>query len=163
MNTTLGNRIAMFRKQRKMTQDELAERLGLSSQAVSKWENDLSCPDIMLLPELARLLETTVDELLTGEHVPQTRLVPEKERKKPEDMLLRICMDTEDGDRLRVNLPLPLVRMGMAMNGMGIQMNGSKALEQLDVEQILQLADSGVMGKLVEMESGGDRIEVWVE
>ena len=52
---TLGNRIALYRKQNNYTQEELASKLNVSSQAVSKWENDLSIPDISLLIDLANL------------------------------------------------------------------------------------------------------------
>ena len=61
---TLGKRIAMLRKEKGLTQEQLAEKVGVSAQAVSKWENDVSCPDITLLPLLADLLGVTVDELL---------------------------------------------------------------------------------------------------
>jgi|GEM_PF-6583186 len=47
MANTLGSRIGEFRKKKGITQDQLAEYIGVSSQAVSKWENDLSCPDIL--------------------------------------------------------------------------------------------------------------------
>ena len=47
-----------------MTQEQLAERMGVSAQAVSKWENNLSCPDISVLPELAEVFGISVDELL---------------------------------------------------------------------------------------------------
>ncbi len=50
METTLGIRIAEQRRKRDLTQDQLAEKMGVSPQAVSKWENDLCCPDISLLP-----------------------------------------------------------------------------------------------------------------
>lgn len=62
--TTMGKRIALLRKEKGMTQEQLAEKLGVSSQAVSKWENDISCPDIALLPLLASTLGISVDELL---------------------------------------------------------------------------------------------------
>lgn len=61
---TLGKRIAMLRKEKGLTQEQLAEKVGVSAQAVSKWENDVSCPDITLLPLLADILGVTVDELL---------------------------------------------------------------------------------------------------
>ena len=47
MNKTLGARIAELRKEKGLTQEELAKQLGISSQAVSKWEKDISCPDII--------------------------------------------------------------------------------------------------------------------
>ena len=54
MNETIGNRIAKYRKEKGFTQESLAEQLGVSAQAVSKWENDASCPDINLLPQLCK-------------------------------------------------------------------------------------------------------------
>lgn len=64
MEETLGKRIAAHRKRLKMTQDQLAEQLGVTAQAVSKWENNLSCPDIGILPQLAAIFGTSVDSLL---------------------------------------------------------------------------------------------------
>ena len=61
---TMGKRIADLRKQKGMTQEQLAQQLGVTAQAVSKWENDLSCPDISILPQLAEVLGVTTDELL---------------------------------------------------------------------------------------------------
>ena len=66
MNTTLGKRIAALRHEKGLKQDELAEKLAVSPQAVSKWENDQTCPDISLLPHLAEILGVSVDELLSG-------------------------------------------------------------------------------------------------
>ncbi len=63
---TLGMRIAHFRKAKGYTQEEFSQLLGVTAQAVSKWENDLSCPDIMLLPKIAQLFEISTDELLGG-------------------------------------------------------------------------------------------------
>jgi len=64
MEQTLGNRIMENRKRLKLTQDQLAEKLGVTAQAVSKWENDQSCPDITMLPKLAEIFDTTTDALL---------------------------------------------------------------------------------------------------
>lgn len=61
---TLGERIKYHRKRLGMTQEQLAERMGVSAQAVSKWENNLSCPDISILPELAEVFDISLDELL---------------------------------------------------------------------------------------------------
>lgn len=66
MQESIGRRIAQRRLAKGMTQERLAREMGVSAQAVSKWENDLNYPDVTLLAPLARLLETTVDELLTG-------------------------------------------------------------------------------------------------
>ena len=64
MKKTLGTMIAELRKQHGMTQLELAEKMGVTDKAVSKWERDLSCPDINSLPDLAEILGVTVDDLM---------------------------------------------------------------------------------------------------
>lgn len=67
MNTeTVGKQIAFLRKAKGITQSELGERIGVSFQAVSKWERGETLPDITLLPDLAKILETTVDYILMG-------------------------------------------------------------------------------------------------
>ena len=68
MEQTLGQRIMQHRKRLGLTQDQLAEKLGVTAQAVSKCENDQSCPDINMLPKLAELFGTTTDALLG--HIP---------------------------------------------------------------------------------------------
>ena len=70
MEQTLGKRIVAHRKRLGMTQDKLAELLGVTAQAVSKWENDQSCPDITMLPKLAEVFGVSTDELLGLEKKP---------------------------------------------------------------------------------------------
>ena len=64
MEQTLGKRIMENRKRLGLTQDALAEKLGVTAQAVSKWENDQSCPDITTLPKLADIFGISTDALL---------------------------------------------------------------------------------------------------
>lgn len=61
---TLGEMIANLRKEKGMTQLELADKMGVTDKAVSKWERDLSCPDVNSIPQLAELLGVSVDELM---------------------------------------------------------------------------------------------------
>ena len=60
----INEQIAFLRKQKKITQEELAQALGVTNQSVSKWESGSNCPDIQLLPEIANYFEVSVDELL---------------------------------------------------------------------------------------------------
>ncbi len=62
----VGEQIAVLRKAKGITQNELGERIGVSFQAVSKWERGETLPDITLLPDLAKILETTTDYILLG-------------------------------------------------------------------------------------------------
>lgn len=61
---TLGAMIATLRKENSMTQQELADKLGVTDKAVSKWERNISCPDIATLPHLAEIFGVSVDELM---------------------------------------------------------------------------------------------------
>lgn len=64
MNKTMGQIITQYRKERGMTQKELAEHMNVTDKAVSKWERDLSCPDIHSVPKLAEALGVSVDDLM---------------------------------------------------------------------------------------------------
>ena len=61
---TFGNMVAVLRKERGMTQLELAEKMGVTDKAVSKWERDLSFPDVSSISKLAEILGVSVDELM---------------------------------------------------------------------------------------------------
>ena len=166
MNETLGRRIALCRKKKGMKQDELAEMLGVSPQAVSKWENDQTCPDISLLPQLAKILGVTVDELLSGKEEEEraaVRLVPEAERKDIKDMVLRIIVE-DGGDKVRVNLPVALIEVALELGMQMPQVSGNNALKNIDLAKIMELVHCGVMGNLVEVESSdGAVVSVFVE
>ena len=64
MKKTMGETIAELRKDRGMTQKELAEQMNVTDKAISKWERDLSCPDINSIPRLAEVLGVSVEELM---------------------------------------------------------------------------------------------------
>ena len=61
--SNIGERIAYYRRLNAMTQEELAQKVNVSTQAVSKWEQKITSPDIMLLPELASIFNISIDEL----------------------------------------------------------------------------------------------------
>ena len=65
MNLDFGNRIKSLRLSRSMTQEQLAQKLGVSAQAVSKWESGTNMPDILLLPDLSVIFGVTIDDLFT--------------------------------------------------------------------------------------------------
>lgn len=160
---TIGEKINDLRKQRNMTQDELAEKMGVSSQAVSKWEKDLSIPDLPVLLELSDFFHISLDDLVK-EKEDSVQLVPEGQRKDINEMLLRINIHTVKGDKVRVNLPLALVKIASQMDMEMLQFKGSEVLKTLDLKAIVAMIESGVVGKIVEVESSeGDIVEVTVE
>jgi transcriptional regulator with XRE-family HTH domain len=165
MDMTIGKRITLLRKEKGLTQEELATHMGVSPQAVSKWENDQTCPDISALPKLARLLGVTVDELLEGkQELAPVRLLPPEERKDIKDMMLRITVDSAQGDRVRVNLPIALVEVAMEIGMEMPQINGTDALKGVDMNKVLRLVREGLVGNLVEVDSAdGDKVRIFVE
>ena len=90
MKLLIGENIRNFRKKNDLTQEELANRLGVTYQSVSRWENGSTYPDLELLPAISEVLEVTVDELLG---MPQA----EKEKRALEtfDQLRRECMKSD--------------------------------------------------------------------
>ena len=165
MDMTIGKRIAHLRKEKGLTQEELAGHMGVSPQAVSKWENDQTCPDISALPKLAKLLGVSVDELLEGrENLPAVRVLPPEQRRDIKDMMLRITVDSAQGDRVRVNLPLALVEVAMEIGMEMPQVNGNEALKGIDLKKVLELVRLGCVGNLMEVDSAeGDKIRIFVE
>ncbi len=164
MANSIGTRIAEARKRKGLTQDQLAEAMGVSPQAVSKWENDISCPDITLLPQLADYFGISVDDLLRGPTALEAQIVPEEERKDFSKMMLRIHVLSAKGDKVKVNLPMPLLKTGLQI-GMNMETMGNyDALKDIDFEAILKMVENGVIGKLVEVETAdGDIVEIVVE
>ena len=166
MNTTLGKRIATLRREKALKQDELAEKLGVSPQAVSKWENDQTCPDISLLPLLAKILDVSIDELLSGKKTesPVIRILAENERKDIKDMMLRIVMTSADGDVARINLPLAIIEVALD-SGLSIsQFSGNEALKNVDLSKIMDMVKQGAIGNIVEFEDAdGDTVQLFVE
>lgn len=90
---TLGQSIRHYRKEKNMTQSELAKRLGVSVQAVSKWETDKGAPDLSLLVPLSRLLGMSVDLLLGGDRREEFEQRFQKELPWGEEFTLLVSLD----------------------------------------------------------------------
>ena len=78
----VGEFIKQKRKEKKLTQKELAEKLSITDRAISKWERGICCPDISILKELSSILEVSVNELLAGEEIEKL------EKEKTDDVLV---------------------------------------------------------------------------
>lgn len=160
---SLGEKIAMLRKAKGMTQEVLAEKCSVSAQAVSKWENDLTAPDISLLPRLSELLGVTVDELLGVQR--KEVVAVNKETVDLTKMLLKVVVNSKNGDKVNLNIPLSIaelfIKNGIIDDG---ENNKLGALKDIDFGQILSLVKEGALGKLVDIDSAdGDKVEIWVE
>lgn len=163
--TIIGQKISSLRRERGWTQEELSEKLNVSPQAVSKWENDISYPDITLLPQLAKLFGVTTDELLGCEKPAHlVKVVPEGQRKDISDLVVRLVVNSAAGDRVRVNLPMTMLKMGIEVGMSMPEISGAEALKAVDFEKICEMAEKGLLGQLVEVESAdGGTVRIFVE
>ena len=164
MEKTIGKKLYELRKQSGFTQDYVAEKLQVSAQAVSKWENDIACPDIMTLPNIANLYGISIDELFKNEEV-QSNVKFEKEEKVNEnELIFRVYVDTANGDDIKVNLPYLLVK---ELINVGKNISGLFAgvdLSSVDFESIFRMVEMGVIGEIVTVKTqNGDNIRVVVE
>lgn len=163
MIETFGQRFARLRKEKKLTQEDIALKVNVSAQAVSKWENDISLPDITLLIELSEILEVSVDELLGKKESNKVELVEESKRKSIDEMFL--CINVLDGgNKVKVKLPLKLIKICVE-SGMEIpQISGNAAIASLDFKKIYELIESGLVGEIVSIEGeDGEKVSIVVE
>ena len=168
MLDTLDERIAFYRKKCGLTQEELAEKCSVTPQAVPKWENAITSPDISLLPRLSEVFGVSCDELL-GARKPEAVAVAQNEFD-PSRAVLKIRIITDEA-RVNLNLPLEVVKLLLATGAIDLveddeSLKGAKsALESIDLDRVIALANAGVMGKLVEIEVNEEntKVEIWVE
>lgn len=114
---SIGETIAYLRKEKGMTQNELAEKMNVTDKAVSKWERDLSCPDINTISKLADILDVSVEELLKA--------------KKKENS------NTKMKDLINLIFKAVALAMGIAVVVLNI-------LNQIDVESSIIMLGIGV-------------------
>ena len=162
INETFGQRLQRIRKNANLTQEDVATKLNITAQAVSKWENDVSAPDISVLVELSDILNVTLNELLGKQS--ETSFVPAPQRKNINDMFFRVKVLSKDGDKVNVNIPLALAKVFVESGADLPQIQGKDILSNIDFKQLFDLVERGEIGKIVEVQSkDGDFVEVWVE
>ena len=115
-NKSMGDMISTLRKEKGMTQSELAEKMNVTDKAVSKWERNISCPDINSIPQLAQILDITIEELLNA----QTKKV------------------TTKTDEI---IDLALIGIGLAM---GICIIVTSILKEIDINSAIPILGIGI-------------------
>ena len=173
MLNTLGERIAYYRKKQNLTQEALAERCSVSAQAVSKWENNLTAPDITLLPLLAEVFNVSCDELLGVQKTETVAVDPAAVDISKAMFKVRISGNFTSSDedvkgwgktKVNVNLPLSIAEAVIESGLFNPTGEEDNPLKKIDLKQIISLVKVGVMGKIVEIETeSGNLVEIWVE
>ena len=128
MKKTLGTMIAELRKQHGMTQLELAEKMGVTDKAVSKWERDLSCPDINSIPNLAEILGVSIEDLMQVK----------KEAEAPVSKVAEIMEITPKAVAMAMGIAVTVltilnaldVKSGMIMLGIGLACVGISLMSE---------------------------------
>ena len=115
-NKSIGEMISSLRKEKGMTQNDLAEKMNVTDKAVSKWERNLSCPDVKSIPKLAEILGTTVEELLNAQS--------KKENSKVDEII-----------------NIALLGVGLAM---GICIIVTSVLKQIDMNNAITMLGIGI-------------------
>lgn len=117
-NKTMGETISLLRKEKGMTQSELAEKMNVTDKAVSKWERNLSCPDINSIPKLAEILGISVEELLKSQN-----------------------KDSSENNKIEEILNIALIGVGLAM---GICVVVTSILKQIDSNSAFAMLGIGL-------------------
>lgn len=159
----LGNNISEKRKAKGMTQEELAANLGVSPQAVSKWENNLSCPDISLLPDISKLFGISVDELLG--------VAPATEKEEKSDAEAETVYEEpvysgkratklvitreQNGKVTTIKFPIGIVRFGLNIGGIFGGLTGEQANS---VENAIR---TGLAGEILSVDGeNGEKVTI---
>ena len=160
MKETFDLRLQNLRKMHNFTQEDIANKVNVTPQAVSKWENDLAEPDLQTLPLLANILNVSVDELL-GITQTVTQLVEPVTNFK--NYVLKITVDSADGDKVRVNLPLAFISACLDEDKK-IPLNLGVDTTNIDFKEIIALVKQGVIGEIISVDSAdGDKVNICVE
>ena len=155
---TFGTRLGRIRKENNYTQETIANKLNVTAQAVSKWENDITSPDIDTLIKLADIFNITIDEL-----VGRTSNAIATTKKDINKMILKIIVDSNENDKVRVNLPMGIVKI-LVESGSVTSVVNNKSLNDIDFKQIISLVEQGIIGEIVSVDSSeGDHVRIIVE
>jgi len=163
MKETFGNRFARLRKEKGLTQEEIGKRLNISGQGISKWENDLSTPDISMLKDISEIFEISIDELC-GNNQNRDVILNDPKSVDINKMVLRLTVDSAGGDKVRINLPMAIILIWLESGAAMPTINQSDVLNKIDLKQIISLVEQGAFGKLLEVESAdGDTVSIVIE
>lgn len=151
VSETLGSKIARLRKEKGYTQEEFSQLLDVTAQAVSKWENDISCPDIMLLPKISQLLGISIDEML-GNAAPAAQQ-KEEEKTAVDSGKLRLKINIISPNKKPVNISFPMAmvkrftKIGTSISSI-IDVN-SPAIDSQKIDSIFELINDGATGEIL--------------
>ena len=127
-NTSMGEIISTLRKEKGMTQKDIADQLGITDKAVSKWERDIAFPDTATIPKLAEILGISVEELM------QAKVAPVPANKDAERILNLVLKAVPLAMGVAVTVTALLgeldMKSGFTMLGIGLAAVGAYLLKE---------------------------------
>ena len=153
----IGSFVAEARRQRGWTQEGLAARLGVSAQAVSKWETEQSMPDVGMLRPLAEALECTVDDLLGGDPAVLSRTsneLPGARVTSAAHAATKVVVRIEDPSEPKpivVTVPVGLLKFGLSLWESIPALANAPAI---DTEALMDHITRGLVGEVMRVETG---------
>lgn len=155
----IGRNISALRKARGITQEELANELGVSAQAVSKWENDSSCPDVSLLTKIADYFEVTVDALLRSneEEITDNENKSSTTNTKASAKNINVKIVQNNGKVNNIKIPFKLAKLGLNIGSMfGIDKNVA--------DRITEVINNENIGNIIDIDTeNGEHITISLE
>lgn len=147
----IGNNISALRKEKGITQEELAKALGVSAQAVSKWENNSSCPDVSLLTSIADYFGVSVDALLRSDEKDiltksnaendESSTTADNSKKK-----INIKIVQSSGKENNIKVPFKFVKMGLNIGNMF-------GLDESISEKIISFINNADLSEILDMDT----------
>lgn len=155
MKTSIGQNIAYYRKKLGMTQEELSEKMNVTAQAVSKWENDISYPDLECIGRLAKALDTTVNNIIDGEDAqPVVRLA---ESDDVSNRLLVIKVKTQEYN-VSTRFPIELIKQ----SGFEEWLSENVVKHNSSASAAIELIKRGTIGEIVNVETEDTTVKIEV-
>lgn len=152
MKETFGKRFQRLRKEKGLTQQDIADNVGITFQSVSKWEQDINLPDVNALLTLSDILGVSVDELLGKKKttiIENSNLITDK--------ILKIKITTGN-EKVNVNLPVKLIQVLISSGNVVPGVPSS-----IDFNSVLNMIENGVVGELITIENDNELVTISVE
>ncbi len=161
---TIGGNIAFFRKKAGMTQEELSEKMNVTAQAVSKWENDQSYPDLLCAKKLAEVLRVSTDELFEGER--RLPVETDADAARISRRILVIRVETDEGVagppvNVHVRIPVNVIMKAHENGTLGELLGNDIAVNQIGT--VVGMIKEGVVGTLLDVQADGVSTQISVE
>ena len=149
MKEFIGEHIAYYRKKAGMTQEQLSEKMGVTAQAVSKWENGLTCPDLDSVARLSEILGVSVEQLIHGDAAVPSVSVVETPQVGRRVLCIHVQVKGPATTNVTVRFPVELVLKAYEMGSLESLVGDEAPF----VEQAIEMIRQGTVGSLVDVET----------